>query len=214
MGGAPRRIHDRRDGGAFPIEFAVPLLVVENPVPALPARDRSPQFLVDLRLSMAGLQETRIPPRHLRRGVAGKLDELRIHVFNVPGHISDHRYGRALLHRRRQLPELLLRPFEFGNVTPDALIMPLPFHVQDLLRHMDIPHLSLPRAVPDLEIHPPFLHHISNPRRGRQRRFQYLHLGQRELGKLLPRIAQPLMGRRVELQEPPRPRINNQDAVR
>ena len=122
MGDAARGVADGRDGGAFPVEFAVLFFVVEFAAPFLSRLDGSPKHPVGFRAHLAGFQDARILAQHFRQGVTGERDELGIDVFNVPGRIGNDDRGGTLFHRNGQLVEFFLHPLAFGNVAVAAAL--------------------------------------------------------------------------------------------
>ena len=119
-----------------------------------------------------------------------------------------------MLYRAGKLAELLVDALARGDVAKDALQDRLTLQVHKLRRDMDISDFSLPGAVAGLEIHRAGLVRLGDARFGFRGRLRRLQIVESEPGKLFPGISQLLMGRRVELHEARRRRINHQDSVR
>ena len=138
MGHLAAAVANRRDRRQLPEQLAVLAPVVEFAAPDLAGADRLPQVLVFLPRHVPGLQNPRTFSDHLGVGVAGRLGELGVDVFDAAFDIGDHHRNGALLHRLEQLAEVALGALVGGDVLDEQQ--------EDVLAappHRDRPHLAV-----------------------------------------------------------------------
>ena len=106
----------RRDRGLLPEELAVLAAVQELAPPDAPGGERDPQVLVHLGRRLARLEQARVGPHGLGRGVARDLGEARVDVLDHALRVRDDHHHRALLDGLPELPHPRLDPAPLGHV--------------------------------------------------------------------------------------------------